>query len=139
MTIEFKQYGIGQPSPRLEDVRFVTGTGCYIDDAGTDAARAYIVRSPYAHTLIRGIDTDAARQSPGVMAVLTWEDWRADGLGPIPDSDAGAEYRWLGPLLSGPEWPRDRASAVRGDAVAMVVAGTLEEARDAAELVGDRL
>jgi len=73
--------GIGQPVRRREDLRFITGKGCYIDDLSLPGqAYAAMVRSHHAHAIIRSIDTVAARGTPGVLAVLTGKDWLADGL-----------------------------------------------------------
>ena len=72
---------IGQPLRRKEDLRLVTGGGRYSDDVSLPGqAYAYVLRSPHAHARIRGIDTAAARAMPGVLAVLTGADVKADGL-----------------------------------------------------------
>src|SRR5262245_44669689 len=69
MEILFK---IGDAPKRREDLRFVTGSGRYLDDLAFDGlAHAVVLRSPHAHALIRGIDTGAARAAPGVLVVLT--------------------------------------------------------------------
>ena len=79
------QYGIGQPVRRVEDRRFVTGRGGYVDDLTRPRqAHAYMLRSPHAHARIRALDIAAAAAAPGVLAVLTGEDLARDGLGPIP-------------------------------------------------------
>src|SRR5690242_14074704 len=71
---------IGKPLPRLEDLRLVAGKGRYTDDiAAPGAAWAHVVRSPHAHAAIRRIDAAAAATAPGVLAVLTAADYRADG------------------------------------------------------------
>ena len=126
--------GIGAPVRRVEDRRLVTGRGAYVDDrALARAARAVVVRSPHAHAEIRALRIDAARAMPGVLAVLTGEDYAADGLGEIPCTS-------LPPAIRGafrPPFPalvRDRVRCV-GDAVALVIAETHAEARDAAEQV----
>ncbi|MGC2522891.1 MAG: xanthine dehydrogenase family protein molybdopterin-binding subunit, partial [Stellaceae bacterium] len=78
------RFGIGQPVTRKEDPRFLTGRGRYVADI--DLARqayAVMVFSPHAHASIRTIDKEAAEQMPGVLAVLTGEDWAADGLGTL--------------------------------------------------------
>ena len=122
---------IGQSIPRLEDRRFLTGQGCFTDDLRfADALHACVVRSPHAHARIERIDTVAARAMPGVAAVLTGADVLADGLGLL---------RGIVPLPSAIEPPRrplamERARHV-GDPVALVVADTLAQARDAAERV----
>src|SRR5436853_7107190 len=77
--------GIGQPVRRREDRRLLTGKGRYSDDVNLPGqAYAAMVRSPHAHALIRRIETEAARAMPGVLAVLTSEEVRQDGLKPLP-------------------------------------------------------
>ena len=76
------QFGIGQPVRRVEDRRFLTGHGNYVDDlALPHQAYAFMLRSPHAHARIRSIDIKAAAAVPGVLAVLTGEDLARDGLG----------------------------------------------------------
>ncbi len=80
-----KQFGIGQPVRRVEDRRFITGRGTYLDDINRPRqAYAFMLRSPYAHARIRAVDTTAAASAPGVLAVFTGEDLARDGLGTIP-------------------------------------------------------
>ncbi len=130
------QYGIGQPVRRVEDQRFLTGRGSYIDDlARPRQAYAYLLRSPHAHAQIRALDTAAAAAVPGALAVLTGEDLARDGLGPIPC--LGTVTNRDGSVSAAPPraaMVRDRVRHV-GDTVAMVVAETLAAARDAAELI----
>jgi aerobic carbon-monoxide dehydrogenase large subunit len=130
------QYGIGQPVRRVEDQRFLTGRGSYIDDlARPRQAYAYLLRSPHAHAQIRALDTAAAAAAPGALAVLTGEDLARDGLGPIPC--LGTVTNRDGSVSAAPPraaMVRDRVRHV-GDTVAMVVAETLAAARDAAELI----
>src|SRR6476646_10262007 len=77
--------GIGQPVPRKEDARFLTGRGQYLPDVMLpNMAFAAMVRSPHAHARIRSIDTAAARAMPGVIAVFTGADFHADGGRTIP-------------------------------------------------------
>src|SRR3712207_4573624 len=77
--------GIGQPMPRKEDLRLLTGRGCYSDDVNLTAqAYAAIVRSPHAHARIKGIDSQDALAQPGVLCILTGADVVADGLRSIP-------------------------------------------------------
>ena len=76
-----EKFGRSQPVRRLEDRRFVTGQGRYIDDtAPAEAAHAVFVRSPVAHAVLTGVDANEARQAEGVLAVLTAEDLVADGV-----------------------------------------------------------
>ena len=70
-----KQFGIGQPVRRVEDRRFITGHGNYVDDINRQRqAYAFMLRSPHAHARIGAIETAAALSAPGVIAVLTGED-----------------------------------------------------------------
>jgi len=130
------KFGIGQGMKRKEDRRFLTGHGQYTDDlAPAGVARAVLVRAPVAHARITDVETLDARESPGVLAVLTAEDVVADALGDLPCA-ALLPGRDGKPAI-GPAYPllaRDRVRHV-GDAVALVVAETYEQARDAAELV----
>ena len=75
---------IGKPIPRKEDERLLRGQGRFTDDFNLPGQYyAAIVRSPYPHARIKGIDTGAARGCPGVAGVFTGADCVADGLGPI--------------------------------------------------------
>ena len=125
--------GIGASVRRKEDRRFLTGAGRYTDDINRPGqAYAYFVRSPHAHAKINGIDVAAARAVSGVLAVLTGEDWAADGLGGIPCGfvpGGGPQNTPPRPALV-----KDKVCFV-GDLVAMVVADGLSAAKDAAELV----
>jgi len=130
------EFAIGQSVLRREDPRLLRGQGRFFDDLRlADQLHAAIVRSPHAHADIAGVDTRAALQIPGVHAVLTGEDYRADGLGSLP---AMAPYRARsgGPMFVPPRpaIARDRVMHV-GYPVAVVVADTLDQARDAAERV----
>ena len=131
------KFGIGQPVPRTEDPRFLKGVGRYVGDLQPpNLAHGFVLRSPHAHALIRSIDVAKAKKAPGVLAVLTGFDARADGLGllpctapPIAFGGPPKAFMALHPILS-----HDRVRHV-GDPVAFVVAETLNEARDAAELI----
>ena len=130
------KHGVGQPVRRSEDRRFLTGRGRYVDDLALPRmAHAVVLRSPYAHARIAGIDTAAARAAPGVLAVLTGEDYRADGLGSIPCMSISDEIA-TGPARLAPT-PAIALDAARhvGAPVAFVVAETRDRALDAAELV----
>ena len=134
VTVE--KFAIGQSVRRVEDPRLLRGFGRYSDDVSLPhQAYAVVVRSPHAHAVIRSIDTSAARQASGVLAVLTGADLAADGLGNLPTDktrkrrDGSAAFATPRPALV-----RDRARHV-GDPVALVVAATTEQAVDAAELV----
>ncbi|MBL6957370.1 MAG: xanthine dehydrogenase family protein molybdopterin-binding subunit [Rhodospirillales bacterium] len=130
------QFAIGQPVPRTEDPRLLTGNGRFTDDVSfPNQAYAVFLRSPYAHADIRSIDTDAARSMPGVLAVLTGEEYAADGLGdilgpsPRQRRDGSPMYRPPRPALT-----RDRVRHV-GQSVALVIAETVGQAKDAAEQI----
>ncbi|HZR61252.1 MAG TPA: xanthine dehydrogenase family protein molybdopterin-binding subunit [Xanthobacteraceae bacterium] len=135
---------IGDAVRRKEDLRLVTGRGCYSDDFILPGqVYAAVVRSPHAHARIAGIDTAAARAMPGVLAVLTGEDARADGLNRIPHlaapgtpPDIVLKNRDGSPVPAAPHHvlPADRVRHV-GAAVAFVIAETLAAAKDAAEKV----
>lgn len=123
------KFGIGQSVKRVEDGRLVTGQGRFTDDVTADGmVHGVTVRSPYGHARILGIDTSAAREMPGVLAIYTGADVAA--YQPIPN---------LVPLNPATLTPRhvlnmDRVRFV-GDPVAFVVAETRAQARDAAEAV----
>src|SRR5215472_18374933 len=130
------RFGIGQPVRRVEDPLFLTGRGRYVADI--DLARqvhAVFLYSAHAHARIRAIDTAAARQAPGVYAVLTGEDWVADGLGTI-DPEVMPEDMG-GPTGHRTKRPPLAVGRVRyvGERVALVVAASENLARDAAELI----
>src|SRR6202050_246139 len=130
------EFAIGQSGLRHEDPRPVRGQGRFYDDLKlADQLHAAIVRSPHAHADIAGIDTRPALQMPGVYAVLTGEDYRTDGLGPLP-SMAPYKSRGGGPMFLPPRpaIALNRAMHV-GYPVAVVVADTLDQALDAAERV----
>lgn len=122
------KFGIGQGMKRKEDQRFLTGQGRYTDDlAAAGMTRAVLVRAPMAHARITGITTADAKAAPGVLAVLTGDDVAADGLGDLPC--AALIKGRDGKRAIGPAYPllaRDRVRHV-GDAVALVVAETLEQ------------
>ena len=136
MTIEPSPTGIGAPVRRVEDRRLVSGRGRFADDLNLpDIAYACFVRSSQAHARIARIDREAASSAPGVLAVLTAGEMQAQNLGALacyayPILPEGIRYhRPLQPLLA--------SGKVRylGECVVLVVAETLTQARDAAELV----
>lgn len=130
------RFGIGQSVTRKEDARFLTGRGRYVADIDlVRQAHAVFVFSPHAHARIRAIDKAAAERMPGVFAVLTGEDWAANGLGTL-HPEAMAEDMGGPPGFRTERAPlaQDRVRHV-GERVAVVVAATEAEARDAAELV----
>ncbi|HVH75724.1 MAG TPA: xanthine dehydrogenase family protein molybdopterin-binding subunit [Stellaceae bacterium] len=130
------QFGIGQPVRRVEDRRFLTGRGRYLDDIERPRqAYLFVLRSPHAHAGLRRIDTAAARAAPGVLAVLTGDDLAADRIGTIPCL-SGLQNR-DGSAMPMPPYPALTQSRVRhvGNPVAAIVAETAAMARDASELV----
>ena len=125
--------GIGASVRRKEDFRFLTGAGNYTDDINRPGQLyAYILRSPHAHAEIAGIETGNARGATGVVAVFTGADMQVGGLpcGWLVNSKDGS------PMVEPPH-PVLAQGKVRhvGDPVAIVIAETLEQAKDAAELV----
>ncbi len=83
-----KQFGIGQPVRRVEDRRFITGRGAYLDDLDRPRqTHAFMLRSPHAHARIRAIDAAAAMAAPGILAVYTGGDLaaRRDRHHPVPE------------------------------------------------------
>ena len=81
------KYALGQAVPRAEDPRLLTGSGRYVDDFKLpDQVFGFVLRSPHAHALIRAMNTDAAAAAPGVLCVLTGEDYAASGLGDVPSA-----------------------------------------------------
>src|SRR5215470_14429421 len=129
-------YAIGQAVPRFEDLRLVRGGGRYVDDIALPGmVFGHVLRSPHAHARIRRIDTSVAKAAPGVLAVLTGDDWIASGWGdlPVPGGlkrrDGSPSYRPRYPALV-----KDRVRWV-GDYVAFAIAETRDQAADAAELI----
>src|SRR5205809_5938487 len=127
---------IGAPVRRREDYRFLTGQGTYTDDINRPGQLyAFILRSPHANARISGIDASAAKSAPGIVAVYTGADMAADGIGGLPCG-------WLinskdGSPMNEPPHPVLASERVRhvGDPVAVVLAESLGEARDAAEKI----
>src|SRR5262245_1686008 len=129
-------YHIGEKVAAEEDNTLVRGRGRYVDDVRlVGEARAYVLRSPHAHARILSIDTAHAAAAPGVLAVLTGADVKKRGLGvlhpmfPRKKRDGSPAYECAAPLLA-----QDKVRHV-GEAVAFVVAETLNQAKDAAELI----
>ena len=128
--------GIGSSVRRTEDKKFLTGKGRYTDDINKPGqVQAYFLRSDVAHAEIKSIDTSAAQSAPGVVGVFTGSDIAADKVG-------GPICGWVVPCRDGsstkePPHPLLAQGKVRfvGDAVAVVVAETMEQAKSAAELI----
>ncbi len=125
---------IGQPVRRREDYRFLTGQGTYTDDINRPGQLyAFILRSPHANARINGIETSTAVAAPGVVAVFTGKDLEAAEIGGLPCG-------WLvnskdGSPMAEPPHPVLAVERVRhvGDPVAVAIAESLGQARDAAE------
>ena len=128
--------GIGASVRRKEDVRFITGAGNYIDDINQPGqAYAVFLRSPHARARIQGIDASGALATPGVVAVFTGADLAADGIGDLPCG-------WLvksrdGSDMIQPPHPPVAVERVNyvGEPYGIVIAETLQAARDGAEAV----
>ena len=133
-TFDLNKYGVGQPVRRTEDPVLVQGQGRYTDDLNA-AGQAYavFVRSRNGHGIIKGIDTAAAKALPGVLAIYTGKDLAAYGTlkcaVPFKNRD-GSEMK----KPARPSMPSDKVRFV-GDPIAIVVAETLPQAKDAAEAV----
>src|SRR5205807_5084164 len=127
---------IGTPVRRREDYRFLTGQGTYTDDINRPGQlHAFILRSPHANARLNRIDIAAAKSAPGIAAVFTGQDLAAEGIGGLPCG-------WLinskdGSPMKEPPHPVLAVERVRhvGDPVAVVIAESLAEARDAAEKI----
>ena len=135
---------VGRPVLRKEDPRLLTGSGRFTDDFSLPGqAHAAMVRSPHPHARILRVDKARALTMPGVLGAYSGADCAADRLGPIPHHPLPStreDMKLTGPggaaIFEGPHWllPADRARHV-GEAVAMVVAESREQAADAAEAV----
>src|SRR3954451_7028093 len=127
---------IGERVRREEDYRLLTGKGRYVEDVpAIRAARGYVLGSPHAHARIVSIDAEPAKAAPGILAVLTDADLRRRGLGtlrplvPRRKRDGSPGFVCPQPLLA-----QDRLRYV-GDPLAFIVAESLHQAKDAAELI----
>src|SRR5947207_9585139 len=131
-----EKFAIGQPVPRSEDPVLLRGAGHYSDDVSLPGqAYAVMLRSAYAHGVIRRIDTAAARAMPGVLAIYTAADLAKGGIGALPPRQV-MNNRDGTPMLS-PVRHALATDKVRyvGEAVAAVIAGSVAGAKDAAEAV----
>ncbi len=128
--------GIGTPVRRVEDEKFLRGRGCFVADIALPGElHCVLVRSTHAHARIRRIDSVAAAGQSGVAAVFTGADMAADKVGPMAPLWAitSADGK---PMAEPPRWALARGTVRHvGEAVAVVVAETLAQARDAADLV----
>jgi carbon-monoxide dehydrogenase large subunit len=125
---------IGRSLRRVEDRRFLTGKGRYVEDVRlAGETHAVLVRSPHSHARILAIELAAAREVPGVHGVYSESDLAADGLGPMP---CISKFESVGPFIVPPRYALARGKVRHvGDPVVLVVAESREAARDAAELV----
>jgi len=130
------KFGIGQAVRRVEDVRFITGAGRYVDDISLPGmCHGVVLLSPHAHARIKSVDVSKAKAAPGVLLVLTGADVATEKLGAFTAAmmpeDLGAPkgHRIQQQLLQS-----DKVRFV-GDRVAFVVAETQGQARDAAEMI----
>lgn len=131
-----EKFGKSQSIRRLEDVRFLTGNGRYVDDITPDGAlHAFVFRSPYAHGTISELDVSDAAEAEGVRLVFTCADMEAAGVdiaiggATVKNRDGTDGAAPLRPMLA-----KDRVRYV-GEPVAMIVADNYEQARDAAEMI----
>ena len=134
--LDLMKFGVGQPVPRQEDPTLLKGEGRYSDDVNLEnQAYCVMVRSQVAHGILKGIDTEEARQMPGVLGIWTGADLNAAGYGAlktvmmVPQRDGS-------PMKTPTRYSlaTDKVRFV-GDPVAFVVAETQAQARDAAEAV----
>jgi carbon-monoxide dehydrogenase large subunit len=132
---EFEKFAVGQPVSRKEDPVLLRGEGRYSDDINLPSQLyAAFVRSRYAHGILRGVDIAEAKTMPGVKGVITAADLEAGGIKPMPAAG--------GTNPDGAPTPKPRQMALAstkvryvGDPVAVVIAETLKQAKDAAEAV----
>jgi len=127
---------IGDAPKRREDLRFLTGGGGYLDDLSfAGMAYAVVLRSPHAHALILRIQAEEARKAPGVLAVLTAEEVRVDGLNPLrPSAEANVQTGEKFALAPHPLLAEGKVRYV-GEPVALIIAETRVRALDAADRV----
>jgi carbon-monoxide dehydrogenase large subunit len=130
------KFGVGQSVKRTEDLRLITGQGQYTDDLHfPNETHAAFLRSQHGHAKIVSLDVSAAKKSPGVVDVMTQAD--ADAIGaqpmpcvaPVPSRDGSGPKMTAKPLLA-----KDKVTFV-GEAIAMVIAETYAQAKDALELI----
>src|SRR4051795_9459051 len=127
---------IGASVKRKEDYRFLTGAGSYTDDvAFPHQTYAAFVRSPHAHAKIRSIKKDKALKAPGVVAIFTGEDLAASKVGGLPCGWLITDVK--GQPMKEPPYPPLAQGKGRhvGERVAVVIAETQAQARDAAEMI----
>ncbi len=122
---------VGSPVKRREDQALLTGRGTYVDNLAPTGTLAMVVaRSPYAHARVKGISLDAARGAEGVVAVLSAADLQDDWKAAMPCAWPVTED-----MKNPPHYPLTDVARYQGDGVAVVIAETRAQAKDAAELV----
>ena len=131
-----QKFGIGQTATRYEDDRLLSGEGRYVEDVHVeDQCYAAFVRSPHAHAKITSIDTADASSLPGVLAIYTVADLKAEGIGDIPCMAPASNKDGSNCIMPPrPALAEDRVRYV-GDAVAVVIAESRLQALDAVEAV----
>ncbi len=134
--MQIQKFGVSQPIRRTEDLRFLTGTGRYIDDtAPDDALHSHVLRSTVAHGVLKSVDASGAEAAPGVRLVITRDTLAAQGIDkgmdfvPVENRDGSKGARPKRPILA-----EDKVRFV-GEPIAYIVADTLQQAKDAAELI----
>jgi len=136
IDLDEDRFAIGQPVPRAEDPVLVRGAGHYADDFNRPGqAYAVMVRSPYAHGVIRSLETEEARAVPRVLAIYTGADLAAGGITPMPARQV-MNNRDGTPMLQPVRHvlATDKVRHV-GEAVACVIAESVAAAKDGAEAV----
>jgi carbon-monoxide dehydrogenase large subunit len=132
----FMKFAEGQPVSRKEDPRLLRGEGRYTGDISLPGiAYGYVLRSPYAHGVIRDLDVSAARETAGVLGVYTIEDLKAAGYGPFPGSKLIKSKDGSYPASPARHALADGKVKFAGEGLAFVVAEALEAARDGAEAI----
>ncbi len=131
-----EKFGKSQPVKRTEDQRFLTGQGHYMDDVVPDGAlHAVFVRSQVAHGVISGLDLEDARSADGVRLVMTLGDLKAAGIDTV--MNAAIVNNRDGSKAAAPDRHMLASDRVRfvGEPIAVVIADTALQARDAAEMI----
>ena len=130
------KYKIGDTPRRVEDARFLTGSGCFVDDLQPDnLAHAVIVRSAHTNAELRKVHASTAKIMPGVIAVLTGDDLDGAGIGPLEPYEKVNVYSGE-PFRFPTQYPLARDQVrYAGEPVALVIATTQAEALDAAEAI----
>src|SRR4026209_1237519 len=122
---------VGSPVKRREDASLLTGHGTYVDNmAPTGTVSMVVVRSPYAHARVKSVDLDAARKAAGVVAAFSAADLQDDWKAAMPCAWPVTED-----MKNPPHYPLTDTARYQGDGVAVVIAESRAQAKDAAELV----